>query len=383
MTNRFDVLVIGAGLAGLTCARELGRAGLRVAIADRKHDPGEKVHTTGIFVRKTFEEADLPLAFLGGPLRRVVLNGPHGASVALESERDEFRIGRMAELYRHLLREAEGDGVTWLPGVSFEGSMPDRSGSIVRLREGRRQLELRTEIVVGADGARSPVARDLGLDCNERFLVGIEDVFEATGSIDALHCFLDADLAPGYIGWVAGDSEEVHVGLAGDAGRLDPVRSLERFREQVLERFGIESCSHRERRGGLIPVGGVLRRIACRRGLLLGDAAGAVSPLTAGGLDGCVRLSAAAARLIVESVRRDMPSLLEEFDGRRFRARFVSRLWMRRAISLVSSNLLLDLGVRAASLPPLRAFARHVFFGRGSFPDVIFRHEAETAAARG
>jgi hypothetical protein len=44
----------------------------------------------------------------------------------------------------------------------------------------------------------------------------------------------------------------------------------------------------------------VLPRIACARGLLVGDAAGAVSPLTAGGLDPCLRLSALAAAVAVD-----------------------------------------------------------------------------------
>ena len=53
-----------------------------------------------------------------------------------------------------------------------------------------------------------------------------------------------------------------------------------------------------------------------------------------------------------------------------FRARFVSRLWMRRIAATIQHPLLLELGCAALRLPLMNALAWHVFFGRGSFPDV-------------
>ncbi|MFA6955706.1 MAG: NAD(P)/FAD-dependent oxidoreductase [Thermoanaerobaculia bacterium] len=383
MNERYDVVVIGAGLAGLWCAREVARCGLRVAIADRKRDPGEHVHTTGIFVRKTFEETSIPHAFLGAPVRGVRLHGPRGAELLLKSAKDEFRIGRMPALYRHLLSQAVDLGADWLPGASFEGTCPNAAGSSVALRTNGELRGLNARFVVGADGARSRVARDLGLEINDRFLVGAENVYtsEHDATDGTLHCFLDPELAPGYIAWVAGDAGELHVGVAGESGRFDASVAIERFVAKVASQFGTASEAPFTRRGGLIPVNGVLRRIATPRGLLLGDAAGAVSPLTAGGLDACIRLSSAAARLLVEASRRDDSSLLPQFDGSRFRARFVSRLWMRRAISSVRSPFALDAAVALASIPPFRTLARHVFFGRGSFPDVRFEFESALPAA--
>lgn len=56
--NRYDVIVVGAGFAGLACAHELATHGLRICVIDRKHDLGERVHTTGILVQ---EACDAPL----------------------------------------------------------------------------------------------------------------------------------------------------------------------------------------------------------------------------------------------------------------------------------------------------------------------------------
>jgi len=117
-------------------------------------------------------------------------------------------------------------------------------------------------------------------------------------------------------------------------------------------------------------VGGVLRNIANTNGLLLGDAAGAVSPLTAGGLDPCMRLSAFAAQVVSEYLSSGNPEALSAYSGELFRARFASRLWARRIASAFDQRQLVELGCAILRFPLLSKIARHVFFGRGSFPDV-------------
>lgn len=77
----FDVLVIGAGLAGLQAARLLVRRALHVGIVDRKRSPDQVVHTTGIFVRRTLEDFALPSSMLGAPIREVTLWSPAGRMI--------------------------------------------------------------------------------------------------------------------------------------------------------------------------------------------------------------------------------------------------------------------------------------------------------------
>ena len=125
-----------------------------------------------------------------------------------------------------------------------------------------------------------------------------------------------------------------------------------------------------ERRGGLIPVNGILGRIACERGLLVGDAAGAVSPLTAGGLDAAIRLSTFAAEVIVAYLETGDARVLAQYTGGRFGTRFIARRWMRRAIASIENRALIEAGCALLRVQPFRSFAEHVFFGRGSFPDV-------------
>src|SRR5260370_20232174 len=269
----------------------------------------------------------------------------------------------MQWIYVSMLESCNRAGVQWMPSSRVIACERD---SVTVMRRNRVE-RIPVQFVIGADGARSRVARHLSLDQNSDFLVGLE-VIVGSRSAPALHCFLDPRIAPGYIAWVAADGETAHVGVAGYRNRFNPAAALETFRDRVQHLAGGRVI---ERRGGLIPVNGVLRRIASERGLLVGDAAGAGSPLTAGGLDGAMRLSSFAAEVAAEYLERNDVSILREYDGAKFQTRFLARRWMRRLLRIAANPIVAEIAFAAMMTPPLRAFARHVFFNRcGSFPDV-------------
>src|SRR5258708_26454279 len=106
--ENYDVIVIGAGLAGLQVARLLGERGYRILLVDRKFALDQSIHTTGIFVRRTLEDFALPADCLGPPVRHVTLYSPARRSMDLVSLYDEFRVGRMGLLDQRFLKQAVG-----------------------------------------------------------------------------------------------------------------------------------------------------------------------------------------------------------------------------------------------------------------------------------
>jgi flavin-dependent dehydrogenase len=375
--ERCDVVVVGAGLAGLACARELATAGLTTVLVDQKRGLGERVHTTGIFVRRTLEDFALPERCLGPVIRDVVLYSPRRRALALRSPHDEFRVGRMAMLYDHMRADGERSGVRCRLGNRVAALAREGDGVRVELEPvdapaGTRRRQLIARMVIGADGARSRVAAAMGLDRNQRFLVGAEEVHPSAspGGPPVMHCFVDPRLAPGYLAWVVDDGEEAHVGVAGEpAAGYHPLRALATFRAGVADLVPVGAVP-RERRGGSIPIGGLLRRIAEPRALLVGDAAGAVSPLTAGGLDPCLRQSRLAAQVVVAWLSSGCADALAAYQVPALRRRFRGRMLLRHVMSRLRGELATEVAVAVLRTPPFTAVAGHIFFGRGSFPDL-------------
>jgi flavin-dependent dehydrogenase len=362
----YDVVVLGAGLAGLQTARLAARGGASVLLIDARRRITDGVRTTGIFVRRTFEDFPALHPFLGAPIRSIGLHSPAGQTIDLASDRDEFRVGRMRPLYEAMLQQAIAAGAQWRPATIYASLRPSHDHSDVAFRDG---TVVKSRFIVAADGARSRVARDLGLDQNSDWITGVESVFSSeSNTAPRFDCWVDPQIAPGYLAWIVDDGEEMHVGVGGNRARFDPASALDAFEGRMRREGRLHRALPIERRGGLIPVNGVLRRIANTRGLLVGDAAGAVSPLTAGGLDACMRLSAHAASVLLEALRNG--TTLERYDGSAFRTRFASRLAMRQAFDLATrSPAAIELGFAVARSALMRRAVRHVFFGRGSFPD--------------
>ncbi|SDP51475.1 Dehydrogenase (flavoprotein) [Klenkia soli] len=381
-----DVLVVGAGLAGLHLATDLARRGHDVLLVDRRRRLDGAVRTTGIFVAKTLEDFPLPPEHLGPPIRRVVLHPPGlRRSVTLDSPRDEYRVGDMGGLYLAAAADAVEAGVRIALGTRFLG----RDAGGWRLSgpesgpEGERRV--RARFLVGADGARSRVAAELGLDRNRELLVGAEAVFAvpAHDRPPAFHCVLDPVLAPGYLAWVVDDGRHVHVGVAGYPDRYpEGLRAALRRFTATAPGLAHAVPADAEHRGGPIPVGGLLRRISSPEGLLVGDASGAVSPLTAGGLDPCLRQAALAAQVLDAALRTGSAAALAGYDGAELRARFRGRLLLRRGLAAVRSPRLVDAAFPLLATPPGRAAARAVLFGDRSFPDRVSGVRAAGGPAR-
>jgi flavin-dependent dehydrogenase len=366
-----DVLVVGAGLAGLRTAELLARRDLNVLVVDRRRSLSTGIRTTGIFVRRTLDDFGLPDHLLGPGVRDVVLYPPSRRDpVRLTSDRDEYRVGDMAAIYDYARRAAESAGARVLLGVRYSGvRYVATSARLVHLA-GAEPVTAR--FIVGADGARSRVARDLGLDVNRCLLVGAEMVHAvASGTATpAFHCVLDPRVAPGYLAWVIDDGRHAHVGVAGyPTAMRSGVRHL-------LDAFAADAPGRAapvgpvERRGGPIPVGGVLRRLVSPAGLLVGDAAGAVSPLTAGGLDPCLRMADLAAAVAAAYLRTGDERTLRRYDGRALRARFRGRLALRRGFAGIRSTVAAEAAVALLRGRFGRAAAARILFGDRSFPDV-------------
>lgn len=299
----YDLVVVGAGFAGLACARQAAERGLSVLVLERQSEPGERIHTTGILVKEAWEEWAAP-ASLVRRIQRVRVYDPRHRFVELERDSYFFMATDTAGLLRHLVDETRRSGAEIRFGAPWEGVAPEATPGATR---GSRPLTLAgsgaasgvtCRFLVGADGARSKVAESFGLDRNRRLLKGVEWEYEPRdGDGDCLHCFIDPEYAPGYIGWVVPGVGATQVGLALHRDRRADLR---RFSEKIDGLFGLSGRRVLEKRGGVIPIGGLLRNFHAERVMLVGDAAGMVSPLTAGGIHQAYRFGKLAADAIAD-----------------------------------------------------------------------------------
>jgi len=285
-----DITIIGAGFAGLACARTSAQQGMKTVVLERKPCPGANIRTTGILVKEAAELLNLP-AHLSRDISGVRLYSPNGKWIDLCSPGYSFVATDTPGMMRWLAEQAESAGAE--VRLSQNVSRFDRGDEGVVLPD----VGMKSRYLVGCDGARSNVAKAFGLSKNRNFLMGAETEYEGIRGLDPnkLHVFMDSKLAPGYIGWIVPGVEISQVGIAV---RKPHKPNLAAFEAKMAKLFDFSQAKVVGRRGGLIPCGGVLKRWRSDRVMLIGDAAGMVSPLTAGGIYPSLQLGAKAGQSI-------------------------------------------------------------------------------------
>ena len=355
-TPSFDVVVVGASFAGAACAIAAAQRGLRVCVLERKRDPGEKLRTTGIIVKEAAEHTllnQVPAA-MTRRIGEVRLYAPSLKQVALAAPGYYFLTTDTPAVMRWLADQVRAHGVDLRLGRAFTGCQRIAGGWQVDGVGATRYL-------VGADGARSRVARHCGLGEVRQFLYGIE--YEFPGAClarpGALHCFISKRYAPGYIGWLAQSPTGVQAGLAL---RHDPANARVPDIDGFLLRVGVAGGLPRHlrpghTRAGLIPCSGPVFDMARDRAILTGDAAGIVSPVTAGGIHSAWEHGWTVGRAIATHLRDGggVPEQAAIDAAPRFRAKRA----LRWAYDRLQFDWPFDLLLHS---PPLRWAAGQVYF---------------------
>ncbi|HTM07950.1 MAG TPA: NAD(P)/FAD-dependent oxidoreductase [Verrucomicrobiae bacterium] len=352
-----DCVVVGASFAGLACATALARTGLSVVVLEKKNDPGEKLHTTGIIVKDAIDQITLLDGLPDNMVRRISgvrLYAPNLSYVDLAAPGYYFLATDTPEVMRWLAGQAQRAGARVEYGKSFEKA--------ARIQIGFDLGDAgKTRFLVGADGPRSRVAEALALGRSEKFLFGIEYEYAdaEVAEADKLHCFIDRRLAPGYIAWVVAGVGVVQVGLArrirGDPSTIN--KAMTAFLDKIAPLFDFRMRRPASVRAGMIPCGGLVRPVAAKRALLVGDAAGMVSPVTAGGIHTALKHGLSAGHAIADYLagKREDPSgwFVESYP--RFRTKRVLRFMFDHFQSDLLFNLLLG-------TKPMRLAAGMVYF---------------------
>jgi flavin-dependent dehydrogenase len=350
-------VIVGASFAGLASAYALARAGLAVTVLEKKHDVGAKLHTTGIIVKDAVDQVALLDSLPAALVRRIPdvrLYAPNLSHVDLAAPGYYFLATDTPGVMRWLAAQAEGAGARVAVGQTFKDAERVQSGFALGAHG-------TTRFLIGADGPRSRVARALGLGASRRFLAGVEYEYAGTSIevADKLHCFIDRKIAPGYIGWVLAGVGGVQAGLARRAGAetFKPAAAMDAFLAKIAPAIDLRGLAPSGVRAGLIPCGGVVRPAAAPRALLVGDAAGMVSPVTAGGIHTALKHGLAAGYAVADFLHGKAEDPAKWFV--RSYPSFRLKRWLRvlydRFQSDTAFNLLL-------ATRPMRAAASVVYF---------------------
>jgi len=293
-----DVIVVGAGPAGATLAYELGKRGIGVLVLEKEKLPRYKCCAGGVTskaaklldfdISEVAEDVIYGFSFtfnLGSPYL-----GQHSQPLIYTVMRnvfDYFLVKRAQQLGAVLM---DGQKVTQIQ-VSADWVEISTTDSIFRSR-----------LVVGADGAYSVVARELGMGRSIEYLVGIEsEIVVPEEELVKWKSRVQIDLGciPGGYAWVFPKRNHLSIGAGCLASKA---RHLNRHHQKFLNSLSIGSYTIARSSSHLIPTCTKGRLVWQDKVLLLGDAAGLTDPLTGEGIYNAIQSAQLAAPVIENSL---------------------------------------------------------------------------------
>jgi len=311
--TKFDVIIVGAGTAGLYSAYLLSSLGFSTCVIEQK--PIEKLYkVTGDAIGKHHvEQHNIDVS-------DIVENYYRGALVY--SPREDISLRVPGEGYaldisgwsRKLLKMATSKGAEILDATTFIKPIVEGEtirGVVVKRRDGTIS-ELRSSIVVDASGATGVVRTRLpwtNIPITEplrpedasyayREVVEVRDVPE---NPDHIRIYLNQEVAPGGYWWYfpkRGNVVNVGLGIWGRHVKERGLNPADHYRRYILKRRELEGRRVINSGGGIVPTRRPLDTLVWNNIVAVGDAALTVNPIHGGGL-GPALLS---AKLAVEAV---------------------------------------------------------------------------------
>jgi len=310
-----DVVVVGAGPAGVAAAVTLARAGRAVTLVDKARFPRDKVCGDGLTAGalRLLEGLGLDPGVVASWRRvdDVVVRGPSGREVTFPLPRGRgtyAAVARRTDLDHALVDLARTAGVEVLDGHACTAAAEDGDRVVIGV-DGVG--EIRAAFAVAADGMWSPVRKHLGLatpgyrgewHAFRQYFGGV-----APRAARELFVWFEPDLLPGYA-WsfpLPGGRANVGFGIQR-GGKVTRIQEMATIWPDLLARphvravLGEGARPESPHRAWPIPArvdGAVL---AARRTLFVGDAAMATDPLTGEGIAQALLTGVLAAEAIVD-----------------------------------------------------------------------------------
>lgn len=329
--EKFDVIVVGAGLAGNVAAYQMAKAGLEVLVIERGEIIGSKNVTGGRLYSHSLEKI-FPNFAEEAPVERKITKErvsfvTETGATTIEYAAD--KLGEQGKATYSILRakfdpwlagKAEDEGAMYVTGIRVDEVLV-RDGKVCGVRAGDE--EMYADVVLLADGVNSLLAQQLGMKKEldpSQVAVGVKEVIRlgeqtindrfGVAPGEGVAWLFAGDTSGGNIGggFLYTDKDCVSLGVvttAGDVGHSDvaPRDMVERLKAHPVVKPLIEGGKLVEYAAHLVTEGGydMIPELYRDGVLVAGDAAALVMNMgyTVRGMDLCIESGRLAAETII------------------------------------------------------------------------------------
>ncbi len=320
----YDIIVVGAGPAGSTAARYAAAGGAKVLMLEKDRDVGYPVRCGEAVSHEGVAQFIKPdPKWIASSVSKFRLIAPNGRSVVPKLDGGGYVLERRIFDYE-LAKLAANEGVEVIT-KAYVYDLLREDGKIVGVKTliKDQKVDIRSKIVIAADGVESRVGKWAGMDttchirdmesCAQMTLSGIEV------DPDVLDFYFGDEVSPGGYLWVfpkGNDTANVGLGLSVEAAKK---KSAIKFLHEFVDRKFPKAAMLTHIAGG-VPCAKTNPEIIKNNVILVGDAAHQVNPVSGGGIISGMIGGMIGGQVAAEAIFRGEVSHLREY----------AKLWHKR-----------------------------------------------------
>lgn len=302
----YDVIVVGGGPSGATAANDLARSGVHVAFLDRD---GRIKPCGGAIPPRLIEDFSIPDSQIVAQIQTARMISPTQRAVDIPIENGFVGMVDREHFDEFLRVRAVRNGATRMTGTYLRIERDAQGTHVVyRDKASGQEIRMQTKLVIGADGARSNVAKtEVPGGDKIPYVIAYHEIIKApaaNNSYDPKRCdvIYDGKISPDFYGWVFPHGAHASVGMGTGIDGVD----LKQATADLREASGLAGCETIRREGAPIPLRPMDRWDNGRDVVLAGDAAGVVAPSSGEGIYYAMvggRVAATAAQAVLATGR--------------------------------------------------------------------------------
>lgn len=299
MSERVDVLVVGAGPAGCAAAKTAAAEGARVLMVERRIVVGLPVQCAEYVPAQIVGYAPVPEHCIAQRIHTLRTHLPDGEIA--ETPAAGYVLDRARFDKALAVAACQAGAEIWTGARAIE-----RTERGVHIQRGGQTAEVECRVIIGADGPRSTVGKWIG-QTNAEFIDAVQVEVVLPEPRDFTEIYFDPVCRGGY-GWLFPKGETANVGVGVSRGMGgDPQAAL----DHILKQLGIAPGRIIGRTAGPVPSGGTVARMRVDEVLLVGDAAGHTHPVTGAGIFSAVVSGTLAGQAAAKAVQGELAALHE------------------------------------------------------------------------
>ncbi|SPD74731.1 Digeranylgeranylglycerophospholipid reductase [uncultured Desulfobacterium sp.] len=306
--SSYDLVVVGAGPAGLMAAETASSQGIRTLVIEKKSTIGLPVRCAGYVPRLQIRGFDFDKRCIIQHVDKMITYTPWGEVV--ETKAPGYLIER-GLFDKSLALSAISKGADIMIKTRFRHLF---EGGVI-LKKAKEEIRIKAKVIVGADGPVSTVGEEIGKR-NVAFISAAQCEVLLNHPLEVTEVYFDSQYTGGYA-WLfpRGKTAYVGVGIRLDIAHR-PENALKHFVNLLSQAGRIRKNSTVGYTCGLIPVGGYLDGTLKENVLLVGDAAGQTDAITGAGIPQAVICGKIAGDVAAKAIKENDLMILGEYEKR-------------------------------------------------------------------